>query len=75
MYSKSPSPCVEDSQPPQVRAPSYRFTGYVPDSYGEDTDLELDDDGMEPYKRVVETTTTKVVKETIRRPRTGVRTL
>ena len=70
-YPTSPTPCIEDSQPPYVRVPSDRYTGYVPDSYGEETDPELDD-RLEPYKRVVETTTTKVVKETIRRPRSGV---
>lgn len=85
-YPKSQTPCVEDSQPPYVRTPSYRYTGYVPDSHGEDTDLELEDEGqrtptgrkgtVRPYKRVQTTTTTKVVEETIGQgPRAKVRHL
>ena len=76
-YPKSQTPCVEDSQPPYTPTPAFRYTGYVPDSYGEETDLELEDErpvkGMKPYRRVQTTTTTKVVEETLgRRPRTEV---
>ena len=74
---KSPTPFVEDSQPPYVHTPSYRYTGYVPDSYGEDTDLELEERDSrigKPYRRVQTTTTTKVVEEMLtRRPRSQVR--